>query len=125
MPKKTKSNEKGTPAKDRCQTPPYALDPLLQYLPKDWLIWEPACGEGLLAKGLVVNGYDVYSSDIILGQNFFKYEPDIGWDAIVTNPPFSVKYPWLKRCYELGKPFALLMPVDVFGAQSAQRLFEQ
>jgi hypothetical protein len=33
-----------------------------------------------------------------------------------------VKYPWLERSYELGRPFALLLPVETLGAASCQRL---
>lgn len=43
----------------------------------------------------------------------------------MTNCPYSVKYPWLRRYYELGKPFALLLPVDTTGAAQAQVLFDR
>lgn len=44
-------------------------------------------------------------------------------DAIVTNPPFSIKEKFLGRCYNLGKPFALLLPVSVFDAVDRRSLF--
>ena len=109
---------------DRCQTPPYALKPLLPYLAHDRIIWEPASGEGILVAALRAAGYTVFGSDIISGQNFWSEQP-IVWDCIVTNPPYSIKYAWLKRCYDLARPFALLLPVETLGAQSAQRLFKQ
>jgi hypothetical protein len=31
----------------------------------------------------------------------------------------------LARCYELGRPFALLVPVETIGAKSAQTLMER
>lgn len=108
---------------DHCQTPPYALDPLIPYLPKA-AIWEPAAGEGYLVEGLYDAGFNVVQSRIEDGQNFFDYEPD-DWQAQVTNPPYSVKYQWLERSYQLGKPFALLLPVETLGAQSGQNLFRQ
>jgi hypothetical protein len=127
MPKKSKSNTK-IPAKDNCQTPPYALDPLMPYLPKDdSIIWESACGEGLLVDSLLRDwGYKVVWSDINrdIGEDFFIWNPK-KWDIQITNPPFSLKYKWLARSYELGKPFALLMPVDVIAASSAQKLFKK
>ena len=114
---------------DFCQTPPYALEPLLPYL--GWsmpsTIWEPACGEGLLVQALFDGGWTrehVVTSDIRTEQNFFEYEP-AQWDIIVTNPPYSLKYRWLERCYELGKPFALLLPVESLGAKAAQDLMQQ
>ena len=111
---------------DRCQTPPYATDPLLPYLP-DGVLWEPASGEGYLVEAFYDAGYQesqVITSDLLTGQNFFDYEPD-SWDFLVTNPPYSIKFKWLKRCYQLGKPFALLLQVEVLGTQAAQRLFEE
>jgi hypothetical protein len=109
---------------DACQTPAYAIDPLLPYLNRDWTIWEPARGEGLLVDALYDGSfYTVLVSDLLTGQNFFEYEPAEQWDCLVTNPPYSIKYRWLERCYQLGKPFALLLPVETLGAKSAQIFF--
>ena len=120
---KPKSNEKNIPERDRCQTPPYAVEPLLQYLESTWTIWECAAGEGYLADAIEEKGFSVVKSDILTGQNFFKYTP--GFSAIVTNPPFSIKYKWLRHCYHLDKPFALLLPLETLGAKSAQKLFKK
>lgn len=113
---------------DQCQTPPYALAPLLPHVSKDWLIWEPAAGNnGLLVRGLQKAGYTCYGTDI-LGGTLYDYRTFVSglrWDASITNPPFSIKYQWLARSYELGKPFALLMPVETLGAAKAQRMFDQ
>lgn len=106
---------------DACQTPPSALAPLMPHLSQFKIIWEPAAGEGLLAAALR-SRFAVVASDILTGRNFFTWQPP-AWECLVTNPPYSVKYPWLRRCYELGRPFALLVPVETLGAQSAHRLF--
>lgn len=110
---------------DLCQTPAYALDPLLPYLTEFTTIWEPARGEGYLEAALYDAGFDVIPTDIQTGQNYFEFEPGRSWDCSVTNPPYSIKYKWIERCYELGKPFALLMPVETLGAKSAQRFFKE
>lgn len=110
---------------DACQTPPHAVDPLLPYLPTDLVIWEPAQGEGFLVEAFYDSSRRVIGSDILDGQNFFEYEPDEDWDVIVTNPPYSLKFKWLERCYQLGKPFALLLPVETLGAATSQAMFEQ
>lgn len=125
--KKTKSNLKNIPARDQCQTPPYALLPLLPYLPKEWIVWEPAAGSGLMAEGIhTMNGNTVVETELDRGVDFFETDiTKVGVDCIVTNPPFSTKYKWLERCYNLGKPFALLMPVDVIAAATAQRAFQR
>lgn len=109
---------------DACQTPAYAIDPLLLYLPEGLNIWEPAAGEGLLEDALIDSGFHVVSGDILTGQNFFDYQPET-WDAIVTNPPYSIHFQWLERCYQLGKPFALLLKVDILGTKTAQEMFDQ
>lgn len=125
--KKTRVNLKGIPARDQCQSPPYALLPILNYLPKEWIVWEPAAGEGLMAAGLRrLCGNQVVQTDITRGVDFFETNiTKLGVDCIITNPPFSTKYDWLERCYELNKPFALLMPVDVIAAAQAQHLFQR
>lgn len=116
---------------DACQTPAYALDPLIPYLDGHLTFWEPAAGEGLLVEALYDSDINdgtvvgVITSDILTGQNFFDYQPEHEWDCIVTNPPFSLKFPWLKRCYELGKPFALLLPVETLGTKTAQDMFRE
>jgi hypothetical protein len=82
---------------DHFQTPAVALDPLLSYLRKDWTIWEPACGKGNLTTAL----------------------------RDITNPPYSKKDEFLERSYQLGKPFALLLPLTVFDSIKRRKLFQQ
>lgn len=125
---KPKQNKAGDISKshifDRCQTPFYALDPLLPYLSKSWIIWESAAGDGQIVAKLELSGFNVVSSDILTGQSFFNYLPP-AWDCQVTNPPYSIKYHWLNRSYQIGKPFALLLPLETLGAAQGQKLFEK
>lgn len=109
---------------DDFQTPPYALAPLLPYLKKGWHIWECACGKGYLVNGLQNLGYAVTGTDIITGHDFFTYEPE-AYDCIVTNPPFRFKGQFWKRCCELGKPFALLMPLTALETKQRQQLMQR
>jgi len=112
--------------KNFCQTPAYALNPLLPYLPAHWTIWECAAGEGYLAQALFDSGYKVVRSDILTGQNFFDYRPAEHIDAIVTNPPYNpnqMKANWIRRCYDLGLPWANLMPVETIGSIPVQEMF--
>ncbi len=50
----------------------------------------------------------VICSHINEGRDFFKYEPE-HYDIIISNPPYSLRNDILKRLFELGKPFAMLM----------------
>jgi len=113
---------------DLCSTPPYALEPLMSCLKMmgypDPRIWEPANGQGILSNALRVAEFDVVTGDIQTGQNFFEVDPG-NWDVIVTNPPYGIKPQWLQRCYELDKPFALLMPVEFMGTAGAAELFNE
>ena len=118
-----KGDEHKSNGYDRCATPAYALEPLLPYIPKGWTVWECAAGEGYLVEALSYHGYHVIGTDVLDAKDFFVH-PAIG-DVIITNPPYSVKYSWIKRCYELDLPFALLMPLETLGAASAQRRFSR
>jgi hypothetical protein len=58
--------------------------------------------------------------------DFFDYDLTFdgkGYDAIITNPPYSMKYEWTWRCYHLHKPFALLMPVEMLGTVKGGDMF--
>jgi len=95
------------------QTPDIAVYPLLKYIPKDWTVWECACGKGNIARLLESRGNKVIATDIKNGQDFLTYEPE-NYDCVITNPPYSIKDKFLKRCYLLDKPFALLLPLTTF-----------
>lgn len=116
-------DEKRSNLFDRCQTPAYSLTPIYPYIQYS-VVWECAAGEGILVEAMRNNGNEVIASDILTGQNFFDWQPE-RWDCIITNPPFSIKYLFLERCYQLGKPFALLMPVEIMGVQKAQKQFKK
>lgn len=114
--------KKGCP--DDFQTPAHAIVPLLPYIPADWKIWECASGKGNLVKALRQQGYVVTGTDILKGKDFLTYQPE-NFDCIITNPPFSLKQPFLERAYELGKPFAFLLPLTTFETAARQRLFKK
>ena len=117
LPKKAKSP-------DDFQTPVRALNPLYPYIPKDKIIWEPAMGKGNLTNELITQGYEVIGTDIKQGVDFLEWEPE-RYDIIVTNPPYSIKTKWLERCYELNKPFAMLLPLTALESQARQKLYKQ
>lgn len=53
-----------------------------------------------------------------------KWKPET-FDCIITNPPYSLKQDFLKRCYDLKKPFALLLPLTTFETRKRQRYFKK
>jgi len=110
---------------DNYQTPRGILTPLLPYLnPKD-IIWECAAGDGNLVKELYHNYFAVLATDIQTGTDFLTSEPYFPYDLILTNPPYSLMNEFLERCYELQKPFALLMPVRALDTKRRQASYQK
>lgn len=120
------------PARDRCFTPIYAIEPLLPFLHAGSTIWEPACGDGRMARFFQSHGFQVICSDIDCSlmqgpateANFLTWKPDQPFDYIITNPPYS--HPalahFLARCYALQVPHALLIKAEYAGNASHQKL---
>lgn len=116
-----KTMKAGSP--DNFQTDPAALDYLVRYIPKWRTIWEPACGNGNLITGFIERGYkNIIASDVKGGHDFMSWRPEQDFNCIVTNPPFSMKEQFMGRCYQLGKPWALLMPITTFDSNKRRQL---
>ena len=75
-------------------------------------------------KHLSGGGWQVERSSLEEGQNFFEFEPT-EYDVIISNPPFTQKDAVLKRLYELGKPFAILLPLNSLQGVSRYKYFKQ
>ena len=107
---------------DEFYTPKYALNPLLPFLKKEWTIWECAWGKGALATHLKKEGFKVIGKKDV---DFLKVAVMFNSDVIVTNPPYSKKYEFLQKAYELGKPFAFLMPLTTLEGIKRGVLFKK
>ncbi len=109
-------------ASDEVFTPAYAVEPLVKYLKafkSNAVVWCPFGQEwSEYVKIFKKNGFKVLHSHIDDGKNFFYYEPDAAYDVIISNPPFSQKDSVLKRLFELGKPYAMLLPIPVLQGQT-------
>lgn len=84
-------------------------------------VWECASGTNNISNYLNKIGIDVVTSDIETGVNFLDNEFEC--DAIITNPPYSLKNQFLKRAFELGKPFAMLLPLTTLESAVRNELF--
>ncbi len=75
-------------------TPPEGIRALLSVETFDGPIWEPACGDGAIARELIAAGYEVVSTDIanhgygITPVDFLNEEKPRA-RHIVTNPPYG------------------------------------
>jgi len=106
-------------------TPPYAVRPLIPFISEDIrIIWEPTdFGSSYITQVLKKAGYEVISTHKNAGIDFLQDEPDFQFDMIITNPPYTMKEQFLERCYNLGKPFALLMPLTALEGKKRQKLY--
>lgn len=114
---------------DEYKTPDEAILPLLEFIrkkfPKGSTVWEP-CGENSnITKIFRSYEYNVIETHINKGFDFLKDNMDKDFDLIVTNPPYSKKDEWLERCYEHGKPFALLMPTYALNGKKRVSLYKK
>lgn len=122
-----------SPAGDEVYTPKYAIRPLLKYIEffkelinkEELTIWCPCdlCDSNYVTI-LKEAGYNVIYSHIDFGEDFLEWEPEADYDLIITNPPFSKKDKVLKRLYELGKRFAVLLPLPTLQGQKRFKYLE-
>lgn len=110
---------------DENWTPRYGVSPILKYIPITSKIWCPFdTEESEYVKAATERGNDVVYSHIVEGKDFFSYEPD-DYDVIISNPPFSCKDKVLERLYKLGKPFAVLLPLNSLQGNTRYKYFKQ
>lgn len=119
MLKKTSNNIKS----DECYTPKEAIMPLLKFLDKDKIYYD--CTSGIssqLVNTMSQNKFNCKSSDKL---DFLNDPITKNIDVIITNPPYSKKDKFLKKCYEIGKPFALLLPVSSLQGKARGQMFAE
>lgn len=112
------------PKFDELYTPRYAIEPLIKYLPKDKIIWECTdYGNSNITKVLRENNIKVINTSKSQ-LNFLTDKPDFNFDIIITNPPYSLKDEFIKKCYEYNKPFALLLPLTSLEGINRGKMFK-
>lgn len=94
-------------ATDEWLTREVAVYPIIPYIKSDSIIWCPFDLEDSAYVKVLQLQFQVVFSHIEQGKDFFDYEPPV-WDCIISNPPFSKRNEVFERCFDLGKPFALL-----------------
>ena len=110
---------------DELYTPEEAIYPILKYLDKNKTYWECTdFGESNIRKILVENGFKVIATKKE-EFDFLKDDPLFKFDVIITNPPYSLKNKFIKRCYELNKPFMLLLPITALEGKERGKLYKE
>jgi hypothetical protein len=111
---------------DEFYTPKYAILPILKYLKEGKTIWCPFDTEdSFFVKIFRERGFNVIATHKDNGEDFFEIDvPEC--DYIVSNPPYSLKGQVLKRLFEIGKPFAMLVGVvGLFESQFRFNMFKE
>ena len=125
---------------DVYQTPVNAANLIIDYVKSNLIkvnaVWECAAGYGLLGDELSKAGFEVLMSDLcshnekikeidfLNHSKLFSSYADRA-DMIITNPPFSVKDLFIRQCYKLSKPFALLLPLTALEGIKRQQIWKE
>ena len=87
---------------DEYYTPTYAIVPLLPYLKRFKTIWCPFdTAQSNFVDVLQNDGHEVIYTHISNGEDFFQI--NLECDAIVSNPPYSLKNEVLEKLFAIGK----------------------
>lgn len=111
-------------------TPPEATIALLDFLklPRETIVWEPACGEGHMVNVLKTRFDRVTGSDITdsLQTDFLDTDFNL-CDWIITNPPFSLAEQFIRHARKLNPSggFAFLLKSQYWHAMSRLKLFRE
>lgn len=107
-------------------TPRRGIEALLDAETFSGPIWEPACGDGAISEVLKARGYIVQSTDLVdrgygvPGIDFLmEFSPQA--PNIITNPPFKLAVPFVRKSLELttGKVAMLLKIAFLEGIERA------
>lgn len=106
LPRRPEGDFYATPA--RCTGALLAAD-----APPAGRVWEPACGDGAIARVLKAGGYDVVGSDLHdrgygMKHVDFLAEKRLWAPAIVTNPPFNLADEFALHALGLGAEYVAL-----------------
>lgn len=109
-------------ANDNYATPDYAFKPIIPYLPKFTMIWEPACGDSRLVTWMRESGLNASGNDMIHGYDFLK---DLSNNLfIITNPPFSLALEFCDHAIKHADEVMMLLRLNFLGSQKRKEWFK-
>jgi hypothetical protein len=97
-------------------TPKYTWENIIEYIPKDKVIWECFYGDGKSGEDMIELGLNVIHEPI----DFFKENRG---DILVSNPPFSKKQEVFTRLKLIDKPFIMICPSSMINTKYIRELF--
>ena len=108
---------------DETYTPKDSVKHLLPFINKKLTWYEATSGKSTaIVDSLTDLGVSIFGSN---GRDFFECTSFDVFDGIITNPPYSKKDKFIEHAYNLGKPFAFLLPVAAFQGKARGKLFKK
>lgn len=103
-------------------TPRYAVEIILPYIKPASTIWCPFDKDySEFVQVFRGKGFNVINTHIDDGGDFFKVEvPEC--DYIISNPPYSNKRAVLRRLNDIGKPYAMFLPITMLNDNYGKEL---
>lgn len=91
-------------------------------------VWEPACGDGAIARvceeyGRAVTGTDLHDRGYGRGGVDFLRTVVCPAKCIITNPPFFLAARFIEHAASFEVPFAMLLKATFWNAKSRRKLF--
>ena len=89
-------------------------------------ILEPSCGNGAITKVLKEFGYNnITEYDLNYGNSSKNFLDETNtYDTIITNPPFSLAFEFIKKAKELSNEVIMLLPLSyLHGKQRHDALY--
>jgi len=94
-------------------------------------IFEPSCGMGHISNVLQNNPFfqfsvvvqDLFTSFVTEHKDYLSTADPL-YSFLITNPPFCLKYEFLLKAFQSGKPFAMLLPLLCYTTVKGSKLFE-
>lgn len=117
---------------DYYATPPEMAIELLKLEPQLNNVWEPACGEGHLAKifkqaGVLGKATDIINRGYGEVQDFLLQQEKWGGD-IVTNPPYNKAQEFVEHALDLvdnGRKVIMFLKLTFLEGKKRKKLFEK
>lgn len=112
----------------------YSLLPhLVDLLPPDAKVWEPACADGQMVQPLREFGYNVMATDLrptvaggeggvdFLGPDTVYHR--MQYDAVITNPPFVAAEQFIRRSLQVAPVVVMLLKAQYWNTKNRKKLF--
>jgi len=106
---------------DWYRTPTHATEQLLEHESFQGLVWECACGDGIMSEVLVSKEMSVYSSDLVdrgYGDTLDFLESSKSVANVITNPPYRLAEQFILHALEVAtSKVAMLLPLTFLAGQ--------